>query len=135
MNQAGIDLLKNYEGFRENAYLDLVGVPTIGYGFTQGVRLGDHMTPEQGEFRLKAELSKFGLGLGVEGTENQVAAMTCLAYNIGLGNFGGSTVKRLHLKKEYQGAADAFRNWDKAGGKVVYGLVRRRESERELYLT
>lgn len=134
MNQAGIDLLKNYEGFRSNAYLDIVGVPTIGYGFTQGVKLGDHMTEAEGEFRLKEELAKFGAGLGVDGTQNQVAAMTCLAYNIGLGNFAKSSVKRLHLAKDFPAAADAFRMWDRAGGKVVYGLVRRRESERELYL-
>ena len=133
MNQAGLDLLKNYEGFRSNAYRDLVGVWTIGYGFTQGVKPGDHITQAEGDARLSKELEKYAPG--VEGTPNQIAAMTVFAYNIGKPSFDNSTVKRLHVARDFQGAADAFRMWDKAKGRVVYGLVRRRESERALYLT
>ena len=133
MNQAGLDLLKQYEGFRANAYRDIVGIWTLGYGFTQGVKPGDHMTQAEGDARLLKELESYAPG--VPGTENQLAAMTVLAYNIGKPSFDHSTVKRLHVARDFQGAADAFRMWDKANGKVVYGLVRRRESERALYLT
>jgi lysozyme len=133
MNQAGLDLLKHYEGFRENAYLDMVGVPTIGYGFTKGVKLGDRMTAAEAEVRLAEELERFTPDC--DGTHNQLAAMTCLAFNIGKSAFDGSTVKRKHLAGDFAGAADAFLLWNKAGGKVVPGLVKRRTSERELYLT
>ena len=135
MNAAGFQLLKDYEGFRSDAYLDIVGVPTIGYGFTKGVKLGDHMTVAEADARLADEVAKFEAGLGLDGTENQLSAMTSLAYNIGLGNFQGSTVKNRHICGDFQGAADAFRLWDKAGGRIVPGLVRRREAERALYLS
>jgi len=133
MNQAGLDLLKNYEGFRSDAYRDLVGVWTIGYGFTQGVKPGDHMTQAEGDARLLKELEQYAPG--VDGTDNQLSAMTCLAWNIGKPSFDHSTVKRLHVARDFQGAADAFRMWTLAKGKVIYGLVRRREAERALYLT
>lgn len=133
MNQAGLDLLKNYEGFRGDAYRDLVGVWTIGYGFTQGVKPGDHMTQEEGDARLLKDLESYAPG--VEGTENQLAAMTCLAWNIGKPSFNHSTVFRKHQEGDFLGAAEAFRMWTKAGGHTVYGLVRRREAERALYLT
>lgn len=135
MNRAGIDLLKHYEGFKANAYRDLVGVWTIGYGFTKDVKPDDTITQDEADARLMTELTDFESRLGVTGAPNQQAAMTCLAYNIGSGNFNSSTVKRKHLAGDFLGAADAFRMWDKAGGRVVYGLVRRRESERTLYLT
>ncbi len=139
MNDAGIDLLKDFEGFRERAYLDVVGIPTIGYGFTQGVKLGDHMTQAEGQERLKAELAEFEGGVTAacsrQPSENQLAALVCLAYNIGINAFRKSTVLRLHNAGDFSGAADAFRLWCKAGGRVVTGLVNRREAERALYLT
>ena len=135
MNKAGVTLLKGFENFKAVAYLDIVGVPTIGWGFTKGVKMGDTMTLEEANARLILEVAEFENGLKVEGTPNQLAAMTCLAYNIGLGNFGHSTVRRMHTLGNFQAAADAFRMWDMAGGRVVTGLVRRREAERALYLT
>ncbi len=135
MNEAGIALLKSFESFRADAYLDMVGVPTIGWGFTKGVHLGDHMNEDEAETRLEQEIDQFESELKVAGTPNQMAAMTCLAYNIGSGHFRSSTVRRLHLLGNFQGAADAFLMWNLAGGRVVRGLVRRREAERALYLT
>ena len=139
MNAAGIDLLKDYEGFRADAYLDMVGVLTIGYGFTKGVNLGDHMTSIEADARLKQEVSEFETGVldacTNPPTPNQGAAMTCLAYNIGLGAFKGSTVLRKHNAGDLQGAADAFQLWCRAGGKVALGLVNRRQAERQLYLS
>ena len=132
MNRAGLDLLRNYEGFRSDAYKDIVGVLTIGFGFTKGVKVGDHMTLAEAEARLQTELADYEKG--ITGNENQIAAMTCLAWNIGIGAFQGSSVWRLHRAGNHAAAADAFRMWVKAGGRVVYGLVRRRESERALYL-
>lgn len=135
MNQAGYDLLRSFEGFRPDAYLDIVGVPTIGYGFTKGVHLGDHMNEDEANARLEIEVGAFEQGMHETGTENQLAAMTCLAYNIGLAHFLTSTVRRLHEQEDFQGAANAFRMWNMAGGRIVPGLARRREAERLLYLT
>lgn len=141
MNQAGIDLLKAFEGFRSEAYPDPAtgGDPwTIGYGFTKGVQPGDTITQDEAEARLKVEMAEFEggvMGLCTRlPTPNQLAAMCCLAYNIGLGNFKGSTVLRRHNAGETFAAAGAFLLWNKGAGKVMAGLTRRREAERSLYL-
>ena len=132
MNRAGLDLLRQFEGFRADAYKDIVGVPTIGFGFTKGVKMGDHMTIAEAEARLQIELADYEKGM--TGTANQIAAMTCLSWNIGIHAFQSSTVHIRHLAGDYPGAADAFRLWCKAAGKTIFGLVRRREAERTLYL-
>lgn len=138
MNQAGLDLLKSFEGFRGEAYLDPVGIPTIGYGFTKGVLMGDKMTTIEADARLQQEVAEFENGVKAMctrlPTENQLAAMTCLAYNIGLHAFGGSTVLRRHDAGELYAAAGAFILWNRAGGREMPGLTRRREAERALYL-
>lgn len=138
MNAAGIELLCHYEGFRDRAYLDLVGVCTIGYGFTEGVKPGDTMTHAEARERLACEVAAREDAVRKLCThapnDNQLAAMTCLAYNIGTTAFAKSTVLRLHNSGDWAGASGAFRLWNKAGGMVVPGLVRRREAERLLYL-
>jgi len=139
MNQAGVDLVKSFEGFRSQAYLDAVGVPTIGYGFTKGVQLGDLMTQDEADARLAQELGEFEAGvlkLCVRAPgANQAAAMSALAYNIGLAAFKGSSVLREHNDGFFALAADAFLLWNRAGGRVLPGLVKRRAAERKLYLT
>ena len=141
MNQAGIDLLKRFEGFCPAAYPDPAtgGEPyTIGYGFTTGVELGDTITPEDAETRLKVEMSKFEIGVSLLVTHppdpNQLAAMVCLAYNIGLGNFSTSTTLRRHNSGDLYGAANAILLWNRANNKIMQGLINRREAERSLYL-
>lgn len=141
MNQAGIDLLKSFEGFSSIAYPDPAsgGDPwTIGYGFTKDVRPGDTITEAEAEDRLRVEVRGFEDGvLSVctrLPTPNQLAAMSNLAYNVGLANFRSSTVLRRHNAGELYAAAGAFLLWNKAVGKVMAGLTRRREAERALYL-
>lgn len=140
MNAAGLELLKHFEGWRERAYPDPAtgGKPwTIGYGFTKGVQPGDSMTIDEGEERLKLEVAEYEDGVKeatIAGNENQVAAMTCLAYNIGLGNFRASSVRRFHNLGQFDRAADAFLMWIRAAGKEMPGLFRRRRAERSLYL-
>lgn len=137
VNQAGIDLIKFFEGFKSDAYLDIVGVPTIGYGFTRGVKLGDKITQAEAEVRLKEELKTFESGVGrltaiCNLNDNQFSALVCFAYNVGLYNLEKSTL----LKKLISGqrCEDEFLRWNKAGGKEVKGLTRRRQAERELFL-
>lgn len=139
MNQDGIDLLKEFEGWSGVAYIPVPGdVPTIGYGFTKGVRMGDTMTKRQGEARLKKEIVTYedqvAKACTVTPNENQLAGMTCLAYNIGVPTFQKSTVLRAHNAGNEQAAARAFGLFNKSGGKVYAGLTRRRAAEAALYL-
>lgn len=138
INKEGIELLKQFEGFRDKAYQDIVGVWTIGYGFTKGVEPGDTMSRKEAEVRLKEELSGYIDGVlkacSVQPNENQLAAMVVFAFNIGLGGFKKSTVCKAHNRGDVNAAARAFAMWNKAGGKVVGGLTRRRSAEAALYM-
>jgi GH24 family phage-related lysozyme (muramidase) len=132
------------EGLKLEAYLCPAGVPTIFWGRTvhgngQPVRLGDFGTNEQADLALLEDLTKFASGvqkrLTMPATTNQLGAMTSFAYNVGLGGFGKSTVLRQHNAGNFQAAARAFALWNKAGGKVLNGLTKRRAREAALYLT
>jgi lysozyme len=133
--------IEGWEGLRLNAYQDSVGVWTIGYGHTgPDVTPGQTITNAQADALLAADLGKFEAGItravgGAATTQGQFDAMVSLSYNIGLGNFGQSTVLREHLQGAYQQAADAFLLWNKAGGQVLPGLVTRRQGERAVYLS
>lgn len=144
VSHRAIALLHHFEGFREEAYLDAVGIWTIGYGNTRWpdgrpVRKGDRVTKEQGEELFRAILSTFERGVldavKVPLTQPQFDALVSFAYNVGLGALGTSTLLRKLNAGEYREAADQFLRWDKAGGKVLAGLTRRREAERELFLS
>lgn len=138
--QAGIDLIKQFEGLKLKAYLDIVGVPTIGFGSTgPDIKIGMTWTPEQCEERLKKDLEKFenAINSAVKAplTQNQFDALVCFTYNVGSGAFTGSTLLKLLNKSEsITKVADQFLRWNKAGGKEVAGLTRRRTAERELFL-
>lgn len=139
INKAGIDLLKEFEGFRDTAYQDGVGVWTIGYGFTKDVKPGDKITRKAADKRLIEELSSEYINPIIAActklpNENQLAAMGVLAWNIGIAGFLKSTVLKAHNRGDEQAAARAFGLWNKAGGKVVAGLTRRRAAESALYL-
>ena len=138
-NLAGIELIKRNEGCRLTAYQDVVGVWTIGYGHTgPDVRPGLTITQERAEQLLVERLTnEFEPGvakaIGAMVNENQFSAMVSLAYNIGVGAFAGSTLARLHRAGDYEGAANAFASWNKAGGRILEGLIRRRKEEADLY--
>lgn len=133
------DLLKEFEGLRLEAYKDVAGVWTIGYGHTGGVKAGDSITLEQAKQLLDQDLVRFEKAVndGVKRpmTQNQYNAFVSLAYNIGVSGFLGSTALRRFNAGDVKGAADAITWWNQAGGKVVKGLVRRRAAERDLFLT
>ncbi len=139
----GVDLISGFEGTRFKAYDDGVGVWTIGTGTTvypngEKVKKGDTCTPEQAKTYFKHDLAKFEKTVNESVTvplnQNQFDALVSLTYNIGSGAFKGSTLLKLLNKGDSQGAADQFLAWKKAGGKVLPGLVRRREAERALFL-
>ncbi|ENR2983234.1 MULTISPECIES: lysozyme [Acinetobacter calcoaceticus/baumannii complex] len=142
-SNAGLNLIKGFEGKRLNAYDDGVGVWTIGFGtikYPNGVRVkkGDTCTEQQAETYLKNDLTKFEVAINklvkVSLTQNQFDALASFTYNLGETNLANSTLLKKLNKGDYQGAADQFLAWKKAGGKVLPGLVRRREAERALFL-
>ena len=145
INQAAVDLVKEFEGFRANAYRCPAGVWTIGYGTTAMAGVG--ITPKDGmtisrsdaEAYLCATLNKFAEQIAPSITapinENEFGAFVSLAYNIGPGAFKKSSALRLFNAGDKEGAAKAILMWNKAGGKVLKGLTRRREAERKLFLT
>ncbi|MBW4466488.1 MAG: lysozyme [Pegethrix bostrychoides GSE-TBD4-15B] len=138
INRDGLRLLKAFEGLRLNAYQDAVGVWTIGYGTTSGVRPGMVITEAQAEELLKRDLNRFERAVSnlvnVPLTSAQFSALVSFAYNVGEGALGGSTLLRLLNQRDYRGAADQFLRWDKAGGQTLAGLTRRRRAERALFL-
>lgn len=138
-SRKGIQLIKEFEGCRLNAYQDIVGVWTIGYGFTKNVLPNETMTQEECEMRLLEELSSYEQAVheatGGKYTQNQFDAMVSLAWNIGIAGLRKSSVVKAHNRGDYQAAARAFGLWNKAGGKSIPGLTRRRAAESVLYLT
>ncbi|WP_396231213.1 lysozyme [Acinetobacter baumannii] len=142
-SDVGVNLISGFEDTRFKAYDDGVGVWTIGIGTTvypNGVKVkkGDTCTAEQAKTYFKHDLAKFEKTVNesviVPLSQNQFDALVSLTYNIGSGAFKGSTLLKLLNKGDYKGAADQFLVWNKAGGKVMKGLVRRREAERALFL-
>lgn len=141
LSQRGIDLIKRFEGYSSKAYPDPAtgGAPwTIGYGTTKGVKPGMVITAEQAEKMLRDDVAKFESGVSslitAPTTQGQFDAMVSLAYNIGLGNFGKSTLLKKHNARCYTCAADQFRVWSRANGKVMNGLTKRRAAERQVYM-
>ena len=137
------DAIKEHEGLRLVAYLDSVGIWTIGYGDTgPDVVKGLVITKEQAENRLSKRLVEFegyvNKAVKVKLTQNQFDALVSLVYNIGPTNFNNSTLLRKLNASDYAGAADQFLVWNKGrvDGKlvVINGLVNRRKAERELFL-
>ena len=141
-NQAGIDLIKSFEGLRLTAYQDVRNIWTIGFGTTgPWVHRGLTITSDEAEERLKDHLlytEKFvAKQIGAAPTTpNQFSAMVSLAYNVGVGNFQKSSVLKCHKSGKTLAAAAAFMLWVNAGKlKNVSGLIRRRNAERRLYVS
>lgn len=132
-------LVKRFEGCRLTAYQDAVGIWTIGYGSTgPNVREGLVWTQAQADDDLRRRLVyEFAPGvikaLHRPYTPQQLAAMVCLAYNIGIKAFASSTLVRLFNLGDNVAAESQFARWNKAGGKVLNGLASRRAAEAALF--
>jgi lysozyme len=143
INAAGLNFIKMFEGLKLDAYQDVAGIWTIGYGHIKGVTPGMHLTPQEASQTLMDDLASAEAAVdsatsAVETNDNAFAAMVALAFNIGNANFRQSTVLREHIAGNYTQAADAFLMWNKAKVdgvlRPVTGLINRRTAERELYL-
>lgn len=139
-NQKGIEIIKDFEGLKLTAYLCPSNVWTIGYGHTKGVRQGEIVTTAEAEGLLKVDLIEvektINSSVKVFLTENQFSAISSFVYNIGISAFKKSTLLKLLNQRDFNGAAEQFGRWVKGSdGKTLQGLVRRREAEKNLFLS
>ena len=139
ISNKGIELIKQFEGCRLKAYQDSVDVWTIGYGHTEGVYEGMEISQHQADIMLGSDLVKYANYINeyvtVSLNPNQFDALTSWVYNLGPGNLKSSTMLKVLNEGSYDDVPFQIKRWNKAGGKVLKGLVRRREAEAELFAT
>lgn len=139
INEKGLALIKEFEGCRLTAYRCPAGVWTIGYGHTQDVKSGMAITKIDAERFLRQDIRRFEEAVTslvkVPVTSNQFSALVSFAFNVGVNSLRTSTLLKKLNKGDLNGAANEFLRWNKAGGKELPGLTRRREAERKLFLT
>lgn len=128
--------IASYEGYSNVAYRDSVGVPTVGYGETRGVTMKSRTTPDRALVQLLSSANRHAdyirQCITVPLYQHEFDAYVSLAYNIGAKNFCRSTLVKKLSAKDYPGACSEIRRWNKAGGKVLTGLSKRREQEYRL---
>lgn len=137
INEAGVELVKRFEGLRLSAYLCPAGVWTIGYGHTGDVKQGDQITDHQADVILRHDLDRFDRKveqLAPGANENEHSAMVSFAFNLGEAALSRSALLKKFLDGDKAGAAAEFMKWKYAAGKVLPGLVLRRAAERTLFL-
>lgn len=164
-SEAGIHLMHKFEGYRNRPYKCSAKIWTVGWGhamyadqlrlpnvrtqtYTGMIRDEYPLRPEDNRVWSKEELvalfkadlvgferSVLRLIPGVSGHQNRFDALVCLAYNIGAGNLQRSTIRMKANRGDWEGAAEAFMAWTKGGGKVLPGLVKRRQAEIALFLS
>lgn len=134
----GINLIKHYEGCKLFAYRDSVGVATIGYGHTKGVRMGQAITQKQADDFLREDITeaeKVLNNMGINFTQNQFDALCSWIFNLGTGNFIHSTMTiRINTGADDEIITDELVRWHNAGGKPLLGLMRRRVAEANMFL-
>jgi len=145
LSQAGIDFVKSFEGYHRRlpngdcvAYLCPANVVTIGYGCTEGIKRGMVWTHAQALQALENELSKFEAAVNrlvtVEINQNEFDALVSFAYNCGEGALARSSILKCLNADDRAGAARGFALWNRGGGRVLPGLVRRRRDEAAMFL-
>ena len=136
-SQKGIDLIKHFEGCELNAYKCPAGVWTIGYGHIKGVQEGDVITEQQADEMLVEELNEYenyiNTLVAVPLNQNQYDALVSWVYNLGSSNLNSSTLLKVLNSGDYAGVPEQIMRWNKAGGKVLEGLTRRRQAEADLF--
>ena len=146
ISQNGLNLIKEFEGLSLKPYLDVVNIPTIGWGNTyypdgKKVTMNDKPIDELKaneilEYIANKDFASFvSKVVKVPLNQNQFDALVSFAYNVGNGSLQNSTLLKKLNSGDYQGASNEFLRWNKAGGKVLNGLTKRREKERALFLS
>ena len=136
-SEEGKTLIKKFEGCKLRTYLDAVDVPTIAYGRTKDVKIGDICTQQQAEDWLEEELVEYegyvNEAVKVELTQPQFDSIVSWTYNLGPSNLNRSSMLRVLNASDYDNVPEQIMRWNKAGGRVLAGLVRRREAEAEMF--
>ena len=137
ISQEGLALIKKFEGCELKAYHCAAGVPTIGYGSTHGVTMDMEITQEEADELLMDDVSKFEeavtRAVKVPLEQNQYDALVSWTFNLGPSNLSSSTMLRVLNEGNYEEVPAQIKRWNKAGGKVLQGLIRRREAEALLF--
>ena len=137
ISQRGIDLIKQFEGCELEAYQDLVGKWTIGYGHTKWAHEGMRITEDKAEQMLAKELVEFEDYINkyviADLEQNQYDALTSWVYNLGPTNLLSSTMLKVLNAGKYSEVPYQMKRWNRAGGLVSKGLTRRREAEARLF--
>ena len=138
ISQYGIDLIKHFEGCELEAYQCAAGVWTIGYGHTKGVQPGDEWSEDHANHMLEVELEEYenyvSTAVTVPLSQNQFDALVSWVYNLGNGNLTSSTMLKVLNSGDYDGVPAQIKRWNKAGGKVLEGLTRRRQAEADMFV-
>jgi|TARA_R110001592_G_scaffold277820_1_gene545043 lysozyme len=133
----GLQLIKDFEGLELSAYKCAAGVWTIGYGHIKGVQEGMSISEARANEMLNEELTEYenyiNKGVTVPLSQCQFDAMVSWVYNLGNGNLSSSTLLKVLNSGDYAGVPAQMLRWNKAGGKVLAGLTRRRQAEADMF--
>ena len=136
-SQGGLALIKKFEGCRLESYRCSANVLTIGYGHTGGVLETDVITQDDADKLLEEDIAKFEKyvndNVTVELNQSQFDALVAWTFNLGVGNLRQSTMLRKLNEGDYQSVPSEMNRWNKAGGKTLDGLIRRRKAEGLLF--
>lgn len=137
ISEEGLSLIKKFEGCELKAYRCAANVLTIGYGTTKGVTEDMEITKEEAESLLKEEMHEYEGYINdmvkVPLEQHQFDAMVSWVFNLGSGNLSSSSLLKKLNNSEYDEVPAQIKRWNKAGGKVLDGLIRRREAESLLF--
>ena len=137
ISKEGLALIKKFEGFEAHAYKCPAGVWTIGYGHTKDVQRGDEWSQSHAEYMLEVELEEFCEYINdmvkVDLEQYQFDALVAWVYNLGPTNLRESTLLKVLNQGDLEDVPHQIKRWNKAGGRTLQGLVRRREAEALLF--
>jgi len=137
ISQEGLGLIKKFEGCELEAYVCAAGVWTIGYGSTKGVKEGDNISQEEADKLLLHEMDEYeGYitdNVTVDLKQNQFDSLVSWVFNLGPTNLKASTMLKVLNLGNFEGVPEQMKRWNKANGKTLDGLIRRREAEALLF--
>jgi lysozyme len=137
ISEEGKALIKKFEGCELDSYVCSAGVWTIGYGHTAGVKQGDKINQDEADHLLTEDLEEFegyvNNAVEVALDQNQFDALVAWTFNLGPSNLKSSTMLEVLNEEKYSKVPSEMKRWNKAGGKVLEGLIRRRDAEALLF--
>jgi lysozyme len=137
ISQEGLSLIKRFEGCRLKSYKCSANVLTIGYGHTSGVKETDTITQDEADKLLQEDVEQFEKyvddNVTVELGQSQFDALVAWTFNLGVGNLRESTMLKKLNSEDYASVPSEMKRWNKAGGKTLDGLIRRRKAESLLF--